>query len=173
MTVTWAHFATFQLLWFAAVFGAAGGSPWLGPLALVPHLALHFAGVPRGERRRELAALAVAGAAGTLLDAGLHAVGVTNYPRGAMILGALPPPWIVALWIGFAGLPRYSLAWLRGRAVAAVLFGAVGGPLSYWGGVRAGATGWSDPEWVSVVGLGVEYAVVTPLLLAWMPRRKA
>lgn len=170
--MTWVHFATFQGLWFAAVFGAAGGSAWLGPLALIPHLALHFAGVERGARGREVVALAVAGAGGTLIDAGLHAVGVTGYPGSATPFGVLPPVWITALWIGFASLPRYSLAWLRGRAALAAAFGAIGGPLSYWGGVTSGATEWSNPAWRTAVGLGVEYAIVTPALLAWMPRGK-
>lgn len=32
-----------QAAWFAAVLGAAKGMPWLGPLALLPVLAVHLA----------------------------------------------------------------------------------------------------------------------------------
>lgn len=33
----------FQVAWFAAVLGAAGGMVWLGPLALIPVLGVHLA----------------------------------------------------------------------------------------------------------------------------------
>ena len=33
----------FQAAWFAAVLGAAGGMFWLGPLAMIPTLAIHLA----------------------------------------------------------------------------------------------------------------------------------
>ncbi|MCA8979907.1 MAG: DUF2878 domain-containing protein [Planctomycetes bacterium] len=162
------HFLSFQGLWFAAVLGAAAGHAWAGPAALVVHVALHLVGVPAVKRGLELRALALAGLAGLLMDSGLHALGATNYPTSATPFG-LCPAWIVALWIGFASLPRYSLGWLRRRPKPAVLLGAVGGPLSYWGGARTGAVALSDPAWISVVALGVQYAVVTPLLLRWMP----
>lgn len=164
------HFLSFQAVWFAAVLGAANGLGWLGPLALVVHLGLHLYGVPSNDRGREVRALALVGLLGLAMDSGLHAVGATSYPTSATPYG-LCPPWIVALWIGFASLARYSLGWLRGRVRLAVLLGAVGGPLSYYGGARTGAVALSDPAWISIVALSVQYALVTPLLLRWMPRR--
>jgi uncharacterized protein DUF2878 len=164
------HFLSFQGLWFAAVLGAANGLGWPGPLALVVHVGLHLAGVPATDRRRELRALALAGLAGLVMDSALMHLGATAYPTSPIHFG-LCPPWIIALWIGFASLPRYSLGWLRGRVSLAVLLGAVGGPLSYWGGTRTGAVAMSDPWWVSVFALSIQYAIVTPCLLRWMPRR--
>lgn len=162
------HFLSFQAVWFAAVLGAASGFGWFGPLALVLHVALHLAGVPTGTRAREVGALALVGGLGLLMDSGLHAVGATNYPTSSTPFG-LCPPWIVALWIGFASLARYSLAWLRERPRLAVVLGAIGGPLSYVGGARTGAVALSDPAWISILALSIQYAIVTPALLRWMP----
>lgn len=164
------HFLSFQAVWFAAVLGSAHGNDWLWPMALVVHLALHLAGVQRARRLRELAALALCGLAGLGMDSALHAIGATHYPTSATPFG-LVPAWIVALWIAFGSLPRYSLAWLRGRTALAAVLGAVGGPLSYFGGTRTGAVAMSDPAWISIVALAVQYALVTPLLMRWMPAR--
>jgi len=166
------HFLSFQGVWFAAVLGAAHGLGWPGPVALLLHVVLHLSAVPGAQRVREVRALAWAGLAGLVMDSGLMHLGATVYPTNTIHFG-LCPPWIVALWVGFASLPRYSLAWLRGRTGLAVLLGAVGGPLSYWGGTRTGAVALSDPWWISVAALSVQYAVVTPLLLRWMPARSA
>ena len=49
----------------------------------------------------------------------------------------------------------------------AVVFGAIGGPMSFWGGLRTGAVGLADPEVATWVALSVEYALVMPLLGAF------
>jgi hypothetical protein len=50
--------------------------------------------------------------------------------------------------------------------VLAALLGAVGGPLSYFGGSRLGAVAHADSELFTYGLLALEYAVVTPLLVA-------
>lgn len=162
------QFAAFQGVWFAAVLGAARGEMLWGPLAAAAFFVLHLSWVERG-RAREAAYVLGWGLAGTALDSGLHRLGVTAFPTSEWEPAWMAPPWIAALWFAFAMLPRFSLAWLKSRTGWAVLLGAVGGPLSFYGGARLGATEFhADPIWTWVV-LGAEYAVLVPLMLAFAP----
>jgi hypothetical protein len=167
-----ASFVAFQAFWLVAVGGAARGLPWAGLLALPVLLAVHARLVPADERGRELAFVVAVGVLGAALDSALKALAVTRYPssEGGWALPVVPP-FIAALWAGFATLPRFSLGWLRGRPVLTALLVALGGPLSYLAGVRMGAVEAGEgpaPAWLA---LAVEYALVTPLLLRLAPRR--
>ena len=139
-----------------------------GPLAVVAIVLVHLLVLSRaGERRSELVYILAVGLSGSLLDTGLRALEITSYPTSPP--STFVPPWIAALWFLFATLPRHSLGWLRGRVGLAVLLGALGGPLSYLGGVRLGAVEpGPEPLW-TWVGLGIEYAVLTPLMLRLAP----
>ena len=64
----------FQAAWFAAVLGAAGGAPWLGPLVMVPVLAVHLS--LTDDRQGELKLLLAAGVFGFLYDTALVTAGV-------------------------------------------------------------------------------------------------
>lgn len=165
-----ANFVLFQLGWFVAVAGAAQGRVWIGPAVMALVVAVHLGFVP--QRSRELLYLLIAGLLGTLTDTVLVALGLLEYPSSNPVWpSTIPPPWITALWVGFATLPRYSLAWLIDRTWLAIAFGAIGGPLSYLGGVRIGAVHvGAAPAW-TWVALAVEYAIATPLLLRLAPSR--
>jgi len=163
------NFALFQLAWFAAVAGAAAGQMWYGPAAVGAFLIIQLALIPEG-RGRELAYVITVGLVGALLDSALHALGVLKYPSSEVAWGfASVPPWIISLWVAFALLPRFSLAWLVGRPRLAALLGAVGGPLSFFAGTGFGAIAPGDEPVVTALVLALEYALVTPLLLAWAP----
>ena len=77
------------------------------------------------------------GCIGALWDGLLARLGFLEFPSG-MFLPWLAPVWIIALWVGFATTLNVSLALLQGRWYWALLFGAVGGPLAYWAGMRLG-----------------------------------
>ncbi|WP_432823955.1 DUF2878 domain-containing protein [Trichloromonas sp.] len=156
----------FQLAWFAAVLGAARGLPWLGPLALLPVVGVHLA--LSDNRDKELILLVSAGALGFCFDTTLVATG-TFVPIGHLLPFPFSPPWMVGLWMNFATTLNVSLAWLRNRYLAAVLFGAVGGPLAYYSGARLGATvGHPSPEGLTLLALG--WGLMTPLLF-WLAGR--
>ena len=161
-----ANFVLFQTVWFAAVLRAVEGDVWTGLAAAAAFVLIHLALLPAGDRPAELRYALLIGFGGAVLDSGLLALGVTAYPTSQAWSLPTAPPWILGLWIAFALLPRFSLAWMKGRYALAALFGAIGGPLSYAGGVRLGATGADDPWW-SYGGMALEYALVFPLMLAW------
>ena len=161
------NFLLFQAVWFTTVWGAAGGRPWIGPIATLAFLGVHLRMLgSRRERRRELAYVLAVGLLGTVADSLLHAVGATAYPSSHQrSSGAWAPLWITSLWLAFATLPRFSLGWLRGRPVLAAALGAVGGPLAYLAGTRLGAVAVGDSPLLTWAALALEYAVATPLLL--------
>ncbi len=73
------------------------------------------------------------------------------------------------MWGLFATILNVSLRWLRGRWVMAALFGAIGGPLAYYGGHRLGALEFGN-EIVALLALAVGWAVFTPLLMSLATR---
>jgi hypothetical protein len=164
-----ANYVLFNVGWYFAISGAVAGRPWLGPLAFGVIVIGHLALVE--QRGRELRAILLIGLLGTLADCGLHALGATQY---AVPIEGWPawlvPPWITSLWVGFATLPRFSLGWLSGRPVPAIVFGAIGGPVSYWLGVRFGAVQVGPAPWVTWCALTLEYAVAMPLIMQLFPR---
>ncbi len=156
----------FQVAWFAAVLGAAGGMAWLGPMVLLPVLGVHLA--LQEDRRGEVRLLLAAAAIGFLFDTLMVATGAFTPVRN-LLPRPFSPPWMVGLWMNFAATLNVSLAWLRGRFRLAAVSGAIGGPLAYYSGAKLGATD-SLPGLTGMVMLAVGWAVMTPLL-TWLATR--
>ena len=145
---------------------------WFGPLAILAIVTLHLLFIAHPTKRRwELSYILLVGLVGLLVDTGLGVLGATHYPTSEAVWSpALAPPWITALWVLFGTLPHHSLGWLKGRPGLAVIFGAIGGPLSYLAGTRFGAVGLGDTPLLSWCALAIEYALLTPLLLHFAQR---
>lgn len=128
----WINLLGYQAAWFVAVGFAARGLAWPGMLACLGFAAITWWHSPL--RRSDLQLVVTALLFGLLLDGTLAATGWLRY---AAPLPALPgPAWIATLWVAFAMTLQHSLQWLMARPLAALLFGAVGGPLAYWGASR-------------------------------------
>lgn len=155
----------FQAAWFAAVLGAARGMLWLGPLSMIPVLAVHLA--LQENRGGEAKLLLAAGLLGFLYDTTFVAGGVFT-PLQHLFPRPFSPPWMICLWLNFAATLNVSLVWLRGRYLLAVLFGAAGGPLAYYGGARLGATE-ALPTTTGILLLAIGWGIMTPLLV-WLAR---
>jgi hypothetical protein len=162
------NFGLFQVVWFVTVLGAARGDAWIGPMAVLLFAAVHLAMVH--DRGRELAYLVAVGLTGTVLDSVLMALGVTGYAATpASWPTFLVPPWIVGCWVAFAMLPRFSLSWAARWPLVAAVLGAVGGPLSFYAGLRLGAARFHPVPLVTWIVLGLEYAFLLPLMLRAAP----
>jgi hypothetical protein len=155
------NFIAFQLGWFACVLGAAHGMPWAGTGLALAIVAWHIGRA--GEPRAELVLVLIAAGIGALWDSGLAALGWIHYSSG-MLLEDAAPYWIVALWMLFATTLNLSLGWLKRSMPLAVLFGAIGGPLAYFGGAKLGALVLIEPG-PALAALALGWAVLTPLLL--------
>lgn len=167
---TLADWIGYQLVWWAAIAGAAHGLAWAGPLALLPFAALHLAA--SDDALAELRLMGVALALGMALDGLLAATGWLSYvsPAPAIPVGGAPV-WILALWLAFALTFSRGLVFLQGRPWTAAVLGALGGPLAYllagraWGAVRFPA-----PAWPALLCLAAGWSISMPLL-ARMARR--
>lgn len=154
------NFAAFQAGWFACVLGAAHGHAWVGPVAVAVLIAVHL-GIAR-ERRGEWKLLASSLPIGLVVNTVLQTTGSVMAPGPAT-----GPAWLLALWPLFATVFNESMSWMRGRYALGLAFGAVGAPLSYWGGERAGALQLGDHAlaWIPLVILTWSAAMVALLWL--------
>ncbi|WIO74831.1 DUF2878 domain-containing protein [Porticoccaceae bacterium LTM1] len=155
----------FQTGWLASVVGAANGYPWLSLLAVALLVPLHCAVVGRACKIdfQLMAALLIVG---LCWDSFLQASGLVRFHQGFW-LGNAAPCWILALWILFSLTLNHSLGWLRKRLWLGLLFGAVGGPLSYFAGEKLGALSLNENYSLLVIALG--WALITPLC-CWLAR---
>ncbi|MDT8440476.1 MAG: DUF2878 domain-containing protein [Desulfuromonadales bacterium] len=154
----------YQLGWFSCVLGAAWGHPLAGAALAVLLLLAHLYLVV--ERPAELQ---------LMLAACLIGVGVDSLQQGLGLFTFRPDPawpfwlpaWVFVIWAQFATLFHYALRWLAGRDLLAALFGLVGGPLAYWGGIRLGAASFGENPPLTLAVLALVWALVTPTLL-WL-----
>jgi hypothetical protein len=151
--------------WACCVLGAARGYPLTGGglalLLLLAHLWLSE------DRRGEIRLMSVAVLLG-LIDSGQQALGLFRFrPDG---LGLILPLWVFVIWAQFATLFHYALSWLSERYLCAFLFGAIGGPLAYGGGIRLGAAEMGPQPLFSLTILAMIWALVVPLLV-WLSGR--
>ena len=160
------NLSLFKAGWLAAVFAAAASLPILGTAAIGIAVAVHLwrSDAPRDE----LLLLALAAALGFAWESLLVYTGIVQYGANAA-LAAIAPYWIVALWVLFATTLNVGMRWLRKNLLVASVFGALGGPLSFLAGEKAGAVSFSDTSTALVV-IGLGWAVMLPLLVRYAAR---
>ena len=156
----------FQAGWFASILLAANGWPWAAMLAALAVTALHLARAR--DARAELKLILAAGAIGLVWENALAAAGWSGFPGGVLLPGSAPL-WMIAQWMMFATTLNLSLAWMKSRPGIAVVFGLVGGPLSYMAGERLGAIMLLERD-AALLALACGWALLTPLLLALAKR---
>lgn len=151
----------YDLGWVAAVFGAAKGYPWLGPVYAAAMVAFHLRVMP--DWKREAKFLALVAAYGLVVDSALSLMGVFHFLPGQSIGGAAPL-WLVSLWIMFGTMFNGCLPFLRRRWVLLAVSGGVLGPLAYWIGTRIGAMTLGVDLAVAIAALALVWGVTFPLL---------
>lgn len=156
------NFVSFQVGWFSCALGAASGLPVLGPVVVGVLLCLQFLLVPAPGAYARF--VIVATLLGWLVDSALYRVGVFSFPAGVFGLWGCPI-WMAALWSNFAGTLHFCLDWLRGRYWLALVLGAIGGPLAYYGGQSLGAIELGGGITISLAVIAIEWSLVTPGLV--------
>ena len=156
------NFVGSQLLWLAAVGGAANGMPWLGPAFLVLFAAYQLS--PPCRARGDVALMGIALLVGLVVDSIMAASGLARY-ASPFPFEWMAPVWILALWVGFALTFNHSMAYLVRHLWVAAALGATLGPLSYWFASRVwGAVDFAPPQWLALLVLGLLWALAMPLL---------
>jgi hypothetical protein len=164
---TLVNYLAYQAGWFAAVIGAAIGHGDVGAALAAVLIALHVWW--SRERGRELGLLALATATGLVVEAWQLQAG-TYRTLSDVAPASLPPVWLLALWAQFATTFRYSGRAVLARPAAAMLFGALGGPLAFLAGERLGAVTFTTPLWPGLVRLAIGWTVALAWF-SWVARR--
>jgi hypothetical protein len=146
----------YQTGWFACVLGAAWGHGTAGAIAAAALMAGHLAASP--DRRVDLRTMFATLAVGAVVEGGQIAAG-TYQTLGGSAPGGVPPLWLLALWAHFATTFRYSLRAVVARPWAAVLFGALGGPVAFLAGERLGAVTLTRPLVTAGAALALGWAL--------------
>jgi hypothetical protein len=163
-TAFWINAVAFQLVWMAAVGGAASGFWWAGPVA-VGLFAAYQLGVS-SRLRSDVILIVVAITIGAIADSLLAHFHVVQY-TSAVPSAELAPIWILALWASLALTINHSLAFLQRDLRIAALLGALGAPLSFSIAARVWhAVTLADPLPTTLLVLAALWAVATPLLAA-------
>ena len=154
-------FVLFQIGWLACVIGAGKHMPWLGVIVVLAIITWHLSQAK--QPKLELILLLVAVIIGGIYDQLMQSSSLLVYQSHGWS-ESIVPAWILALWAVFVTTLNVSLRWMRGKWLVAILFGAIGGPLAYIGAEKLGAVTLDNLP-LSYVGLGVGWAILTPLLL--------
>ncbi len=141
---------TYQIAWFACVLGAANQLPWIGTSVALAVAALHLA--LTSQRPAELKLIVAAAVIGLILDSALSSSGLVVFASGVWIEG-IAPHWMLGLWIAFATTLSVSMRWLMARPVLAIAFGALGGPIAYYAGMKLGAMTIHSDSSLFVIGI--------------------
>jgi hypothetical protein len=161
-----ANFVVFQGAWFAAVLGAAHGLPAWGTAAVVAAIGWHLAVSARPVQEARLVMLACA--VGLAVETAAVWQGNVAYPSGQPIAW-LAPYWMVALWGLLAIALNVTMRWLKNRLWLAGAFGAVGGPMSFAGGVKLGGASFIH-ETAALATMACVWLVLMPALV-WASNR--
>lgn len=157
------NFVLFQLLWFAAVLGAAASLSWPAPLALLALLG--WTRLTGGSLRSDLRLVLIGLATGMVFEVLLLGSGLIHYQL--QWWQYVPPVWILCLWAGFAQSFLYSMAWMRQRLWLASVFGGVGSVMSMYAGLQFGAAQPLQGNVPLLVAYGLGWSVLVPFL-AWL-----
>ena len=152
-----------QIGWFGSVFGGAHQMPWIGLLAALVALSIHFFYARRPAE--ELILILSCAAIGAIFDSALVAAGWVGYYSG-QFSDVMAPYWIITMWMLFATTLNVSMRWLRGRATLAAIFGLIGGPLAYIGGEKLGGIDLVN-QFAALAALAIGWAVMMPILV-WL-----
>lgn len=144
---------SFQITWPLCVLGGS----WVALAVTIAVVIFHLQIVR--DTRREFIFLLQCGVIGFVCDLLLVQGGVMNTSSG------LPPVWLTCLWILFGTTVGYPMRIFHGRLWTSVAAGAVFAPLSYFSGARLAGIPLMKPEWVSLVIVGLLWALVFPLLI--------
>ncbi len=144
-----------QAIWFLCVLGGNAGALFALPLLVVNILLSRH-------RRADLQMIGVLLLLGVPIDSILQAIGFFSFSSAGFPI----PLWLVVVWVALAALPNHSLAWMKNRMLLSALFGALGGPLAYWAGVRLGAATFHWPLLPSLALLAVVWALLWITVMA-------
>ena len=141
----------FNAFWFSACVGRDAFLPLTAALLLVLLLCVK-------QRHTTLLLASRTAVIGLLADATLSHSEIYQFTGGDLL-----PIWLILLWVGFASIITRSLRFLNRNLALAALFGAFGGPSSYFAGHRFGGVEFGYPLVPTLIVVGLVWACLLPL----------
>ncbi len=158
----------FQVLWLALVI-QAGESLSLVTVSVTGIIVVMFLRAFGESPSADFAFVLAATACGTIIDTTLTVLGIIE-PARSVMPAPLAPLWLIALWALFATFLRIVLTYLRGRRLAQLLVGVIGGPMAYWSGMRLGAIGLHENRILAVAALALVWGAACVSLFSLSER---
>ncbi len=159
----------FYTVWITAVLGSAQLMIW--PVLLSCGLLLAWQLHPSRRHPTDLRVLFAALILGLLADSLWLSTGLLAYTDQRPI-AAISPLWIIALWAAFALTINHSFYWLKNNPYMPFLSGGIGGPLSYYAGVRFGAVEYLEGTALVSICLAIGWTIAI-LILVRVSRTKS
>jgi Protein of unknown function (DUF2878) len=158
------NYLCLQLIWFAAVLGAANQILWpaLGLFVVLIVSVLHPDNRVKGDFQLMLVTVVI----GFILDTTWIKLGWLEFADSSDF-NPLAPWWIILLWASLALTINHSLAWLQNKLWLAAGVFAIASPLSYLAAAKLGALTILSTDWLWFWVVGASWAIAVPLLL-WL-----
>jgi hypothetical protein len=150
-----------QACWFVCVLGAAQNIYWPGYVAALITIGWHLRQAKRP--KAELLLVAVSCMVGVAVEATLTVSNMIGHESTALWFG-VAPGWMIALWAAFATNLNVALRALRNHRLLGTALGAVGGPVSYYGGMRLGALHFPHPV-AAMICIAVAWIIAMLILM--------
>jgi hypothetical protein len=148
-------FFSFYVGWWACALGPVYGYPWLGPVILVPLIAIHLYVSP--VRKGEALFLLLLGMMGWAIDSLWIQLSLLT------LEGEFAPGWLVGMWI-LLGMNFEGLLVMRKSRWLIALSGLVSGPLSYFFAQAMGILKYSEPTFWNMSMHAVFWMALMPRL---------
>ena len=157
------HTLLFYMGWVVCLKSAALQAPWLGSIVGSSILVFHF--WQSTSRWADLLSLLAVMAVGPLSDMLYLKLKLLEYTNASPQLEYMPPIWVFLLWALF-GINLHLFAWMHGKRKWAILFGGIGGPISYLSAVRLGGAILLQPLPWTLFVIGLCWVILLPFFLA-------
>lgn len=155
---------SFYLTWLVCVFGAVGKLPeqyalFIGSVIVIAQLTPEILSRSKKLLLNRVKTIFIVTAIGVLVDSIPVIMGVVTFPKTTIYLGFYPV-WLIILWVMFATSLWLSLKLIASRPLYAVIFGVVGGPLSYLAAQYYGAIEFPMGAGLALAINGIEWGVL-------------
>lgn len=157
----------FKAGWLASVLAAAASMPIVGTTVVAIAVLVHLRRATNLQGEAQL--LVLAALIGIAWESTLVSFGIVEY-SAASILSGTAPYWIVAMWVLFATTLNIGMRWLQKSTLVAAVAGAIGGPMSFLAGQKAGAVSFPDQA-LALLVISAGWAVLLPLLVRFASQR--
>ncbi|RAP34505.1 hypothetical protein DID80_07235 [Candidatus Marinamargulisbacteria bacterium SCGC AAA071-K20] len=150
----------YYLTWFMLVYFSNSSDLWIAYTFSSMYIFMHF--LLSKHRKRDAVLLMSLVSLGILVDGLLTYFNILHFKSSIEVVGL--PVWLIVIWALFSLLPNYSLKWLHSFPKASILFGMIGGPLSYYSAAKLGAVTFPNIT-LSLIVLSVIWGGLLPFIL--------